>query len=92
MDANRKEPTMKPEKHYIGMAGIHGCMPSCCGSYDSQRDAAESLAQIHELGIKRTNRLRIDGYLELDMHRDGNEYCEIIECDCDDPSQHDDCY
>jgi hypothetical protein len=76
--------------HYIGMAGLHGCMPSACGVYDSQKDAAEGLASIHELGKNRTAELRRTGYLELNMNRDGNEYAEISECSCADPSQHGD--
>jgi len=26
----------------------------------------------------------------LNLHRDGNEYCEIEECYCDNPEQHND--
>ena len=77
-------------KHFIGMAGIHGCMPSTCASYESVKDAAEELASIHDLGEKRTRELRRNQYIELDMHRDGNEYAEITECDCSNPTQHND--
>jgi len=76
--------------HYIGMAGLHGCMPQACDVYDTYNDAAEGLAFIHELGRNRTRQLKRDGYLELDLHRDGNEYCEIVECDCDTPEVHSD--
>jgi len=80
---------MTTARHYIGMAGLHGCMPSCCGTYDSVKDAAEGLGDIHELGKNRRQALRRDLYLELNHARDGNEYCEIIECSCDDPEAHD---
>jgi hypothetical protein len=55
------------------------------------RRTAEGLASIHELGRDRRRELARDGYIELNLHRDGNEYAEIVECDCDDPEQHDDC-
>ena len=76
--------------HYIGMAGLHGCLPQTCDVYDSQKDAAESLAQTHDLGKHRKAALARDGYLELNLHRDGNEYAEITACDCSEPSTHSD--
>lgn len=76
--------------HYIGMAGIHGCLPATCASYDSQRDAADSLADTHELGKRRRGKLRRDGYIELNIQRDGNEYAEITACKCDSPDDHND--
>ena len=36
----------------------------------------ELIAQIHELGRDRKR----DGYLELNLRRDGNEYAEITPC------------
>ena len=77
-------------KHYIGMAGLHGCLPQYCEVYDTYEEAAEGLAFLHELGRDRIRRLRMDGYLELNLHRDGNEYCEITECECSTPEIHSD--
>ena len=62
---------------YIAMAGLHGCLPQFASECDSFGEAVEVLADIHELGPNRTAHLRRDGYLELSLHRDGNEYCEI---------------
>ena len=76
--------------HYIGMAGFHGCLPQTCESYDSYEDAVEGLASIHDLGKNRTAQLKRDGYLELNLHRDGNEYAEIEECNCSTPDAHND--
>lgn len=76
--------------HWIGMAGLHGCLPATCDVYDSAADAAESMAQIHDLGKRRRAELRRDLYLELDIHRDGNEYIEITECNCSTPEEHSD--
>ena len=82
---------MKTSKtHYIGMAGLHGCLPQTCDVYETYQDAVDSLASIHELGKTRSAALKKHGYLELNLHRDGNEYCEIEECDCDTPEVHSD--
>ena len=81
---------MKKNVHYVGMAGLHGCLPNYCNSYDSYQDAVEDLASLHELGKGRKGQLKKNGYLELNLHRDGNEYCEIEECNCEDPECHND--
>jgi len=80
----------KMKTHYIAMAGIHGCLPQYCSTHDNYNNAVEDLAQLHELGKNRTKELKKDGYLELNMKKDGNEYCEIIECDCKTPESHND--
>lgn len=74
--------------HYIAMAGMHGCSPNYCTSHESYTDAVEDLAALHELGRRRIQALRRDGSIELNIQRDGNEYAEIIECECDNPSDH----
>jgi hypothetical protein len=74
--------------HYIGMAGLHGCMPQTINSYDSIRDAAEGLQNIHGFGKGKLAELKRNLYLEMNINRYGNEYCEIIECDCESPEQH----
>ena len=75
-------------KHWIGMAGMHGCLPNYCGCYRTYEDAANGLAELHDLGRNRSRELRRDSYIELNLHRDGNEYAEISECDCDEPWVH----
>lgn len=79
---------MTPNKHYIVMAGMHGCIPNYCGSCETYAIAVDDLADMHELGRTRKAKLRKEGYLELNLARDGNEYCEITECDCDHPYSH----
>jgi hypothetical protein len=76
--------------HWIGMAGLRGCIPAACASYATYDDAVDGLAETHDLGRKRRAALRRDGYLELSRHRYGNEYAEITECDCKTPEEHDD--
>ena len=76
--------------HYIGMAGIHGCLPQTCEVYDDPTAATDGLAQIHDLTEKETTYLLHDMYIELDMSKHGNEYAEITECSCDTPGIHSD--
>jgi|OpeIllAssembly_1097287.scaffolds.fasta_scaffold800759_2 hypothetical protein len=76
-------------KHWIAMAGIHGCLPnysSCCDTYE---DAVATLTALHDLGRDRRRELAERGTLELKMQRDGNEYCEIVSCECATPEDHD---
>ena len=81
--------------HFIAMAGLHGYMPQCCEAMPTLEDAVYYLAEIHELGKGRIKKLWDGLYLELNfrptnpiIRDDGNEYCEIIECDCSEPSDH----
>ena len=76
--------------HYIGMAGVHGCIPQYCASYKTIKDAVEDLAQVHELSERKRRILRKDLYLEMDLHTQGNEYCQVTECDCNEPEIHND--
>lgn len=62
---------------YVAMAGLHGCMPAICDWYQEYDDAVDALVYAHELGKHRRSILHRDGYLELSIARDGNEYCEI---------------
>lgn len=75
-------------KHFIAMAGLHGYLPNYCEAFRSRDHAVSSLADTHELGRKRRADLKRDGTLELNLKRDGNEYCEIAECDCAEPWNH----
>jgi len=77
-------------KHYIGMAGLRGCMPNYCELYETYDDAVESLCLIHELGpySKFRRELKRDGFVELNLHVHGNAYAEVVECECDEPWIH----
>ncbi len=66
--------------HYHAMAGLHGCIPDTSEVCDSYADAVSILASVHELGRNRTRELRRNGYTELNLRRDGNEYAEVAEC------------
>lgn len=72
----------QPRKHYIGMAGLHGYMPNYYTVGETRGSVADDLGQLHELSERAIKQLRKDWYLELRLHDHGNEYCEIVECDC----------
>jgi len=48
------------------------------------------LVQLHELDRNHELDLIRDGYTELNLKDHGNEYAEIIKCDCDSPNDHND--
>jgi hypothetical protein len=61
-------------------AGLYGCMyqdgPWFTPDYET---AVAGLAESYDLTEDETDELREAGYLELDMAKHGNEYCEITE-------------
>jgi hypothetical protein len=81
IEGNQPKERNMSKKHYHAMAGLHGCMPNYSSTHDCYALAVDDLADVHELGKRRTKELYEQGYLELNLHRDGNEYCEIVECD-----------
>ena len=72
--------------HYHYGAGLHGYLyqdgPYRTDNYDS---AVGALTTTYDLGRVRRERLDRDGYLEMNLDRDGNEYCEIISCSAECP-------
>lgn len=67
-------------------AGLHGCLYQDGPHYaESFGDARDALVESYSLKGKRVKILDRDGYLELSLKRDGNEYCEITACsdDCE---------
>lgn len=70
--------------HYHALAGLHGCMPTVNDVCETYEQAVDSLAETHELSIRKTRELKRDGYLKLNLHKHGNEYCEITECEEED--------
>ena len=76
--------------HYIAMSGEYGCLPDNCGSYETEADAVDSLISLFGLSKSRAKDLRNSLYLDLNARRDGASYCEVTECDCDDPDCHND--
>lgn len=87
---NKSQPQPTPRPHYIAGAGLHGYLYQCCDWFDTRTDAAQYIADIHELSNRAMLRLRRDRYIELDIHVHGNEYAEITECYCDTPEVHSD--
>ena len=73
-------------RHYHYGAGLHGYLYQDGPHYaDTYRNAVRSLVDMYELDPKSARDLAQNGYLELDMERDGNEYCEITDCEGDCP-------
>ena len=78
-------------KHYIAMAGLSGYMPSYCQSHDTIKNAIEDLASIHELSPNYMRKAMGSAhYMNLNLHKHGNEYAEITECHCNEPEVHND--
>lgn len=82
--AETTETTEKTVTVWVAMAGIRGCIPLFCEWYDSKEDAEDGLAMVHEFddsGINHSRRLRRtlrrDGYVDLDIHKHGNEYAQV---------------
>ena len=69
-------------RHVVAIAGIHGRTPDFCRAFGSHAAAVEELALLHDLMADRQRQLREDRFLRLSLEHDGNEYCEILECDC----------
>lgn len=74
--------------HYIAMGGEHGCLPDNCSAYRRKGDAVEGLDDIYELSRRQKISLRQFGIVEL-RRSQGGAYCEISECTCDSPWEHD---
>ena len=78
------------QTHYIVMSGDHGYTPDYCATHESIGNAVDDLAAMFTLGRDRRRELKRNQSLELRPARDGAEYCEIVECDCNDPDSHND--
>jgi len=76
--------------HFIAMAGLRGYLPNYCEVFPSGQAALESLIDLHELETdwNRRAELTSDWFVDLDIHEHGNEYAEIVECNCPNPQEH----
>lgn len=75
--------------HYIAGSGSYGCLYDCCTVHDSAHDARAELAQRFErASLPRALRQNGD-FADLPAGA-GADYCEVVECTCDNPSQHED--
>lgn len=81
-------PANKPLTHYIVGSGSHGCLyddgPYAHATY---QDAVDDLVETFSLGRARKARLFANRSLEL-KPGDGAQYCEITECKCLKPWEH----
>lgn len=78
------------QKHYIAGSGSYGCLYDCCTVHETESEAISALMERFELTGKRWASLLSEAAY-ADLPRDaGADYCEIVECNCDNPSQHED--
>lgn len=83
-------PKLLREVHYVAMAGLHGCLPDYCQSFDNRGNCVDYLADWLDLDNIVKREFELTGYTDLSLLNHGVQYAEIIECDCDDPSVHND--
>jgi hypothetical protein len=79
--------------HYIAMSGLAGCLPDTCQSFSRLQDAIDFLSDLWSeyRGVKYA--LCKYKYWERndpDYTRGDLQYCEIVSCNCDNPSIHND--
>ena len=77
--------------HFIGMSGIHGCLPQFWTWGETRRLVCESLDLVHDLTRQQRRDLIRLGYIELKPNQ-GSEYASITECNCRNPEVHDDAW
>jgi len=83
----------KAKVHYIALGGLSGCLPNFCDVCIDKSSAYDYIGLIHDLSASYIRKLAgSDGYIPLNLHKHGNEYAEIIECDCNHPEDHQDTY
>lgn len=75
-------------KHFIAMGGEHGCLPDNCSALHSEEDAVDTLDGIYELSEEQRDELTESWSVKLTRDQ-GGAYCEISECNCDVPWEHD---
>ena len=69
---------------YLAGSGSYGCLYDCVGAYRNKKDAINALIGRFDMGgTRRAGALRRDLYLDLNPHRDGASYCEVVEGDPD---------
>lgn len=85
----QKPPAPERPPHYIAMAGMRGYLPNYCEVYYDPGDAAEDLANMHDLTPEDQAILAEKLYLGLPSEA-GNEYAEIQICHCETPEIHSD--
>lgn len=74
--------------HYIAMGGEYGSLPDNCGAYKKRKDAINSMISLYELSRRQATELRKYGTVAL-KRTQGGAYCEVSECDCAEPWEHD---
>jgi hypothetical protein len=80
--------------HYLVTEGFGGCLSDYIESYDTLTDAREAARDmIYESkdiarDAGRTCGYRIGDILRFGITWDNTRYIEVVECDCDNPEDH----
>jgi hypothetical protein len=74
--------------HYIAGSGSHGCLYDQSTCHASHAEAVSALSDLFELGRIRRAKLNRDGCLQMNPRKDGADYCEVTECHCGNPADH----
>jgi hypothetical protein len=84
-------PPLPTRTHYIYGSGEYGCLYDDGPHYaESLQDAVSALAETFDLSHRRQAELKRNRSLDLNPRRDGASYCEISECGCMTPQNHQD--
>ena len=79
------------KKHWIAGNGSIGCLYDNFQSFDTKRDAIESLVDLfYEFRGVKTNLQKYHIHYFDNSANAGADYCEIVECYCDNPDIHND--
>ena len=83
------------KSHYVVMGGLRGYMPNFLDVAMTKSSCFDYIALIHDLSFSYVKKLYYTngGYLiPLDIHKHGNEYASIDNCNCHEPYIHQDSY
>lgn len=68
---------------WTAMAGLRGYVPLLLERFETRADAINYLIDVHEMSRRQARDLRRDGWVELDLHKQGNEYASVDETPSD---------
>ena len=78
--------------HFHYGSGEHGCLYDNGPFYaKTVQEAVDALAETFSLGRSRKAELKLNHSLEPRPHKDGAEYCDVVECaeDCNEDDYQD---
>jgi hypothetical protein len=67
--------------HFHILAGLRGYLPIYSVVFETLESTVEAATTVHDLSEEQAEELYRDLEIELDIHKHGNEYIQIFECD-----------